>query len=245
MNKSHILLFFLVFITYMMPPGRAFGADDSIPIIQETIKLAADTLVYRGKSLKIPFTREELIRVFGQPDREEYNTAGNIVIWDELGLTCYGCQKKSGMPEEYEFLTIDEQQSQPRRDYVESVSLFVRKYNPYPAQEKRYRHEPRLPFPGKIELDGVDIDGVTTFYEFLELRKGRQTVLLPENSFSFYIRCKPDPHEITLHTIRDKYNDYFMAVYSISIRNIGHYYRNLPCSEVFSPAVEQAEQTAQ
>lgn len=230
---------------YAIPQVRASGTDDTIPVIQESIQVAADKLVYRGKSLKIPFTREALIRVFGQPSREVYNTAGNIVIWDELGVTCFGCQKIQGKPEEFEFLTTDEQQTQERKDYVESITLFVRRYNPYPDQEKKYQHEPNLPFPGKIELDGVDIDGVTTFYEFLELRKGTQTVLLPENSFSFYIRCKPEPHEITLHTIRDKYDDDFMAVYSISIRNIGRYYRNAPCSEVFAPAAEQAQQTAQ
>lgn len=215
-------------------PSRA--AQDNSPLVQETIRLTGTKLVYKGKSATIPFKREDLIRVFGKPSREIYNTAGTVVIWDELGLTCYGCQERKYAPEEFEFITPKEQKKQTQQNYVDSVSLFVRKYNPYPEQENKYAHEPRHPFQGKLELDGADIDGVTTFYEFLELRQGKQTILLPENSFSFYIRCKPAPQEITLHTIRDKYNEDFMAIYSVSIRNVGHFYKNVPCSEVFKPA---------
>jgi hypothetical protein len=209
------------------------SAEQYSPLIQDAIKLTRDRLVYKNKSVKIPFTRDDLLRVFGKPSREIYNTAGTVVIWDELGLTCYGCQKKN-TPEEFEFLTPEEKKQHVKQNYVDSVSLFVRKHNPYPEEENEYQHEPRYPFQGKLVLDGVDIDGITTFDEFLKLRKGKQTILLPENSFSFYIRCKPAPHEITLHTIRDKYDEDFMTIYSVSIRNVGHFYKRMRCAEVFS-----------
>ena len=209
------------------------GAEEYSPLIQETIRLSNDRLIYKNKSVKIPFKRGELIKVFGKPSREIYNTAGTVVIWDELGLTCYGCQKKD-TPEEYEFLTPKEKKQHERQGYVDSISLFVRKHNPYPEQEKEYQHEPRYPFQGKLELDGVELDGATSFEEFQKLRKGKQTILLPENSFSFYIRCKPAPHEITLHTIRDKYDEDFMTIYSVSIRNVGHFYKRVRCAEIFN-----------
>lgn len=231
LNKFRWLIYTLV----VLIPSQVLAEQNTSPFIQKTIRLDTDRLVYKGKSVKIPFQRKDLIRVFGKPSREIYNTAGTVVIWDELGLACYGCQEIKYTPEEFEFLTPEEQKSQTRHNYVDSISLFVRKHNPYPDLEQQYEHEPRHPFQGKLELDGVDIDGVTTFYEFLELRKGKQTILLPENSFSFYLRCKPAPHEITLHTIRDKYNEDFMTVYSVSIRNIGHFYKNVPCSDVFEP----------
>lgn len=223
-------------LTTILLSGWAMAeSDDGSPLIQETMRLTKERLIYKGKSLKVPFKRKDLIRVFGKPSREIYNTAGNVVIWDELGLTCYGCQKQKLRPEEFEFMTTEEQQEQTKHTYIESISIFVRKHNPHPEYEKQYSHEPQFPFPGKLELDSVDIDGVTTFFEFLELRKGRQTILLPENSFSFYIRCAPQPHEITLYTIRDKYSEDFMTIYSVSIRNIGHFYKNVTCSEIFRP----------
>lgn len=227
---GHRLFGILALFTIWSLPS---SAEQFNPLIQETIKLTADRLVYKNKSVKIPFTRDELIKVFGKPSREIYNTAGTVVIWDELGLTCYGCQVKA-TPEEYEFLSPEEKKQRVQQDYVDSVSLFVRKHNPYPEEEKEYQHQPHYPFQGKLELDSVDIDGITTFDKFLKLRKGKQTILLPENSFSFYIRCKPAPHEITLHTIRDKYDEDFMAIYSVSIRNVGHFYNRVSCAEVFS-----------
>ena len=208
-------------------------AETNSQLVQDSIVLTHDRLVYKDKSAKIPFTRDALIKVFGKPSREIYNTAGTMVIWDEVGLTCFGCQDR-GTPEEYEFLTPEEKEQHVRQDYVDAISLFVRKHNPYPEKENEYAHEPGYPFPGRLVLDGVDIDGVTSFDRFLKLRKGKQTILLPENSFSFYIRCEPSPHEITLHTIRDKYDEDFMTIYSVSIRNVEHFYRQVECAEVFS-----------
>lgn len=206
------------------------------PIVGELIKIQQDRLVFRGKSVRVPYTRKKLIAVFGKPSREIYNTAGTVVIWDELGLTCYGCEQQSKAPEEFQFMTNEEKKNVTAQAYIDSITLFARKYNPYPDREKKYSHEPEHPFQGRLELDGVEIDGSLTFYEFIENRKSKSTILLPENSFSFFIRCKPAPHEITLHTIRDKYDDDFMSIYSVSIRNIGHYYNNIKCYEKFSVA---------
>jgi len=208
----------------------------SAPIVQELIRIEDKRLVYKGKAVPVPYTRKKLIEVFGKPSREIYNAAGTVVIWDELGLSCYGCHEREKNPEEFQFMTRDEKKSLKHQQYVDSITLFVRKYNPYPEREKKYSHEPRYPFQGRLLLDGVELDGSLTFYDFVENRKGKQTILLPENSFSFFIRCKPEPHEITLHTIRDKYNDDYMSVYSVSIRNIGHYYKNVTCAENFSVA---------
>jgi hypothetical protein len=208
----------------------------SSPMVEELIKIEDERLVYKGKSVPVPYSRERLIKVFGKPSREIYNTAGTVVIWDELGLSCYGCQEQEKTPEEFQFMSKEEKASIKPQEYVESITLFVRKYNPYPDREKKYSHEPRYPFPGKLELEGVELDGTLSFYEFVENREGKQTILLPENSFSFFIRCKPKPHEVTLHTIRDKYNDDYMSIYSVSIRNIGQYYKNITCTEKFSVA---------
>jgi len=232
-----------VFLFVIVSAARlGWAAEDNSPIIQESIRLTESKIVYAGRSAAIPFTRKDLEHVFGKPDREIYNTAGTVVIWDELGLACYGCQAQQKKPEEFEFLTTEEQAQQGDYRYVDSFRVFVRKHNPYPEREQEYEHEPRYPFQGRLVLDGVDIDGVTTFYEFLELRKGKQTILLPENSFSFYLRCKPSAHEITLHTIRDKYEEDFMVIYSVSIRNIQHYYKHTACSEIFLPAPMPAPQ---
>ncbi len=216
--------------------------DDTTPLVQDVIKIEQDRLIYKGKSVPIPFTRKKLVAVFGEPNREIYNTAGTVAIWDEIGLTCFGCAKKAEVPEEFQYMTEAERKKNKPLEYVNAITLFVRKYNPYPDQELKYQHEPRLPFPGTIELDGVEFDGTVNFDDFIEHRQGRQTVLLPENSFSFYIRCKPEPHEITLYTVRDKYDDGFMSVYSVGIRNIGHYYRHFNCLEVFEPQAQTVDE---
>ncbi len=237
-DTTRILLFALLFSAVVVV--YANDVEDEVafdsPVVEELIQIKEDRLLFRGKSARVPFTRTGLIKVFGEPSREIYNTAGNVVIWDELGLTCYGCQKQDKSPEEFQFMSNEEKKNVKGRAYVDSVTLFVRKYNPYPDREKKYSHEPIHPFPGKLELDGVELDGTLTFYEFIENRKSKSTILLPHNSFSFYVRCKPAPHEITLHTIRDKYDDDFMSIYSVSIRNIGHYYNNIKCLEEFSIA---------
>jgi hypothetical protein len=224
----------------------------SPPTVQGLIKIENDRLLYKGKSVPVPFTRKKLIEVFGKPSREIYNAAGNVVIWDDLGLTCYGCHKQDKTPEEFQFMSKEEIKQITHQKYVDSITIFIRKYHPYPKREKYYKHEPRYPFPGKVLLDGVELDGSVTFYEFVENRKGKQSILLPENSFSFYIRCKPAPNEVTLHTIRDKYDEDFMSVYSVSIRNIGQYYKHRACTENFSvaprpkdPDAEEEQQTRQ
>lgn len=226
----------LLAIALVLTSVVSVQAEFNAPLAEGLIKIEDSRLVYQGKSVKVPFTRERLIAVFGKPSREIYNTAGTVVIWDDLGLTCYGCQARVKKPEELEFMTNEEKKHISYQPYIDSITLFVRKYNPYPERENKYSHEPRYPFQGRIELDGVELDGTLTFYEWMENRKGNNTILLPENSFSFYIRCKPEPNEVTLHTIRDKYDEDFMSVYSVSIRNIGHYYKYLPCTEQFSVA---------
>ena len=211
-----------------------YAEEPYSPIIEETITILDDRLVYKNKTVDIPITRKNLIKVFGSPSREIYNTAGTRAIWDDLGLTCYGCQDRSAPPEEFEYMSKAEQQQIKPNEQVDSITLFVRKYNPYPELEKKYVHEPRLPFNGKLVLDGVELDGAVSFESFVEKRKGNQTILLPENTFSFFIRCNPSPHEITLHSIRDKYNEDYLSVYAISIRNVSSYYKKLPCIDVFN-----------
>ncbi len=240
----------LLTISLLLVAALSAKAEDeafSGPLVEELIKIQHDRLVFKGKSVSVPYTREKLIKVFGKPSREIYNPAGTVVIWDELGLTCYGCQQQEKTPEEFEFMTEDEKKGVKGQGYIDSITLFVRKYNPYPEREKKYSHEPVHPFPGRLELDGVELDGTLTFYEFVESRKSKSTILLPENSFSFFIRCKPKPHEVTLHTIRDKYDDDYMSIYSVSIRNIGHYYKNIKCVEEFSvaPRPEKLEETSE
>lgn len=223
-------------ITVFLTSGVLFAANDEpSQFVQEMISIETDRLVYRGKSVKIPLTRKELIRVFGPPSREIYNVAGNVLIWDELGLSCYGCQEREAEPEEFLYMTEAEKQNYPRSNYIGALTLYARKYNPYPGQERSSAHLPHLPFPGNIRLQGFRIDGISTITEFLQQRDGQQTVFLPENSFSFYISCQPAPHEITLHTIRDKYDTDYLSIFSISIRNIGHFYKKIPCLEQFDP----------
>jgi len=239
--KRNALLYLIAMTAaWLVLPSLSFAFDDededepfSAPVVEELITVNREHLMYQGKKVPVPFTRKKLIEVFGPPTREIYNAAGTVVIWDDIGLTCYGCHKLPETPEEFHFMTKEEKQSVQNQPYVNSITLFVRKYNPYPEHEKRYSHEPRNPFQGKLDLSGVELDGSLTFAEFLELRKGKQTILLPENAFSFYINCQPEPHEVTLHTIRDKYDVDFMSIHSISIRNIGHYYRYYKCTEVF------------
>ena len=209
------------------------GGSGSSQLVEELLSIQNKRLKYKGKFVPVPYTRKRLIQVFGKPSREIYNTAGTVVIWDELGLTCYGCHEQKEASADFQYMTDAEIKQATRRDYVESITVFVRRYNPYPVRENKYSHEPRYPFPGKILLDGVELDGEVRFDDFVEQRKGKQTILLPENSFSFFIRCKPQPHEITLHTIRDKYDDDFMSIYSVSIRNIGQYYNKYKCFEIF------------
>jgi len=241
------ILFFLSFFSSLFIGCVSYvvAEDDtsfSSPIVEELLSIENKRLKYKGKFVPVPYTRNRLIEVFGKPSREIYNTAGTVVIWDELGLTCYGCHKQKEMPEDFQYMTDAEIKQSTHQDYVDSITIFVRRYNPYPERENKYSHEPQLPFPGKLLLDGVELDGIVQFNEFIEQREGKQTILLPENSFSFFIRCEPQPQEITLHTIRDKYDDDFMSIYSVSIRNIGHYYKNYKCVEIFeAPQPEQPE----
>ncbi len=242
----YLLLIFSLFLCRNALLVAASNESNSSQLIEELLSIEDKRLKYKGKFVPVPYTRKRLIQVFGKPSREIYNTAGTVVIWDELGLTCYGCHKQKETPEDFQYMSDVEIKQASRRDYVESITLFVRRYNPYPERENKYSHEPQYPFPGKILLDGVELDGVLRFDEFLEQRKGKQTILLPENSFSFFIRCKPQPHEITLHTIRDKYDDDFMSIYSVSIRNIGQYYKKFKCYEVFeAPQPKQPEVESQ
>ncbi len=225
----------LLVITGLFSHSIALQAKEfSSPIVEDTIKILSDRLVYKNKVVKIPITRKNLIQVFGKPSREIYNTAGTMVIWDDFGLSCYGCQDRSGTPEEFEYLSDEEKKRIKPIEQVDSVTLYVRKYHPYPKLEKKYVHEPKLPFSGKLVLDGVDLDGRVTFESFVEKRKSNQTILLPENTFSFFIRCKPSPHEITLHSIRDRYNEDYLSVFAVSIRNAASYYTKLPCIDVFN-----------
>lgn len=235
-RKIGLALPVLLLALLMLPvrPAVAEGAGDfRPPVVEDLMTLTRDNLIYKGKKVPVPFTRKKLIEVFGKPSREIYNPAGTVVIWDELGLTCYGCHAQADEPEEFQFMSPEEKKTYQRQPYINSITIFIRKYNPYPDQEKKYSHEPHRPFPGKLLVSGVELDGSVTFAEFLERRKGQQTILLPENAFSFYINCKPSPHEITLHTIRNKYDDDFMSIYSVSVRNIAHFYRYYPCVEVF------------
>lgn len=215
--------------------------DEASQFVQDAIRIEADRLVYKKKSVRIPITRKALIEVFGAPSREVYNVAGNVLIWDALGLSCYGCQEREREPEEFQYMSDEEIKNYQRGNYIGTLTLYARKYNPYPQHEKLAVHEPRLPFPGYIALQGVSLDGAATITDFIQHRRGEQTILLPENSFSFFVRCTPEPHEITLHTIRDKYNPGYLGIYSVSIRNIGHFYRKIRCLEVFETEEPPAE----
>lgn len=225
---------FLSLLCILMPLSVVQAQQGFSPLVEDTIKVLDNRLVYKNKSVPIPITRKKLIEVFGKPSREIYNTAGTMVIWDDLGLTCYGCQDKSGTPEEFQYMSKDEQSQIKPVETIDSLTLYVRKYNPYPDLEKKYAHEPRFPFGGQIELDGVTLDGRVGFEYFVERRKSNFTIILPENTFSFFIRCQPVPHEVTLHSIRDRYNDDYLAVYAVSVRNVAQYYQRLPCVDVFN-----------
>jgi hypothetical protein len=203
------------------------------PVIQEALIIHADYLEYHGKRIPIPIKRESLIRAFGPPSREVYDAAGNVVIWDDLGLSCYSCQKPNPKPEELEYMSPEEVKAYKPNDLIGALTIYVRKYDPYAEQEKKYNHEPRFPFPGYVRLQGVDLNGSTSFEQFIADRNSKQTILLPDNSFSFYIRCKPAPQEITLYTIRDRYSDDYLNVYAVSIRNVGQFYKKLTCRENF------------
>jgi hypothetical protein len=203
------------------------------PLVNEALVIGEDSLVYHGKKVTIPIKRKNLIKVFGPPSREIYNAAGSVLIWDDLGLNCYGCQEPDPRPEEFEYMSPEEKKAYKPIDQIGALTIYVRKYNPYPQREKKYNHEPHFPFPGYIDLDGVEIDGVTTIKQFLNQRHSKQTILLPDNSFSFYIRCKPAPQEITLYSIRDSYSDDDLSVYAVSIRNVGQFYKKLSCRENF------------
>jgi len=233
----------LILALAILLTGNALFAagDDSSQFVQDTIRIEADRLVYKGKSAKIPLTRGQLIRVFGAPNREIYNVAGDVLIWDSLGLSCYGCQEHSAEPEEFQYMTETEKKNYQRNNYIGTLTLYARKYNPYPEQERSAAHLPQLPFPGHIRLQGFSIDGTSTITDFLQQRDGEQTVLLPENSFSFFIRCQPEPHEITLHSIRDKYDADYLSIFSVSIRNIGHFYKKVTCLEVFDTGTPPPE----
>ena len=209
--------------------------------VEDVIRIEADRLVYKKKSVKIPITRKALIEVFGPPSREVYNVAGNVLIWDELGISCYGCQEQVREPEEFQYMSDAEIRNYQRSNYIGTLSMYARKYSPYPEHEKTAVHKPRLPFAGTIMLQDVRLDGTVTLVDFMEKRRGEQTILLPENSFSFFVRCTPEPHEITLHTIRDKYDSSYLSIFSVSIRNIGHFYKKIRCLEVFETEQPPAE----
>lgn len=233
----------LVWTSSCVIAAQKVGADKPVSsqLVETLIVIEDEGLRYKDKFVPVPYTRKKLIEVFGKPSREIYNTAGTVVIWDELGLACYGCHEQAFDAKEFEFMSQEEEKQYLRRDYVESITLFVRRYNPYPDRENKYAHEPKRPFPGKLKLDGVVLDGLVSFDDFLRQRKGNQTILLPKNSFSFFIRCKPQPYEITMHTIRDKYDDDFMSIYSVSIRNIAHYYSKYKCQDVFEAPQSDAD----
>jgi hypothetical protein len=207
------------------------------PLVQEALIIHADSLEYHGKHIAIPIKRKNLIQVFGPPSREVYDAAGNVLIWDDLGLSCYGCQAPNPKPEELEYMSPQEIKAYKPNDKIGALTIWVRKYDPYAGREKKYNHEPRFPFPGFVRLQGVDLNGSTTIEQFTAQRNSKQTILLPDNSFSFYIRCKPAPQEITMFTIRDSYDDDYLSVYAVSIRNVGQFYKKLACRENF----EQAE----
>ena len=145
-STGRVLLFCLFFAAM----GNACAneveeqAFDS-PIIGELIKIEQDRLRFRGQSVNVPYTREKLIKVFGKPSREIYNTAGTVVIWDELGLTCYGCEEQKKSPEEFQFMTNEEKKNVKAQAYIDSITLFARKYNPYPEREKNTRMSRKIP----------------------------------------------------------------------------------------------------
>ena len=210
--------------------GRLAAAS---PVVQEALIVHADSLEYHGKRISIPIRRESLIKAFGPPSRDVYDAAGNVLIWDDLGLSCYGCQKPNPHPEEFEYMSPAERKAYKPNEHIGALTIYVRKYDPYADREKQFNHEPRFPFPGFVRLQGVDLNGTTSIEQFIAQRNSKQTILLPDNSFSFYIRCKPVPQEITLYTIRDTYSDDYLNVYAVSIRDVSQFYKRLACRENF------------
>jgi len=211
----------------------AVAGAHAAPIVQQGLIIHAGSLEYRGKRIPIPIKRKDLIRVFGAPSREVYDAAGNVLIWDELGLSCFDCKKPDPKPEELAYMSPDEAKAYKPNDLIGALTIFVRKYDPYDHREKKYNHEPRFPFSGFVRLQGVELNGTTSIEQFTAERDSKQTILLPNNSFSFYIRCKPAPQEITLYTIRDQYSDDYLNIYAVSIRNVGRFYKKLACRENF------------
>lgn len=203
------------------------------PIVQEALIIHADNLEYHGKHIPIPITRKSLLKVFGSPSRDVYDAAGNVLIWDDLGLSCYSCLAPNPKPEELEYMSPEEIKAFKPNEQIGALTIYVRKYDPNADHKKKYNHEPRFPFPGFVRLQGVELNGTTTIEQFIAERNSKQTILLPENSFSFYIRCKPTPQEVTLYTIRDSYSDDYLDVYAVNIRNVGQFYKKLSCRENF------------
>lgn len=226
-NRQFISL--LILLILLSPAGGAKAA----PIVQQALIIQADSLEYHGKHVRIPIKRKDLIRVFGHPSRQVYDAAGNVLVWDDLGLSCFDCQKPKSRPEELEFMSPKEAKAFKPNQLIGALTIYVRKYNPYGKRKRKYNHEPELPYSGVVRLQGVDLDGTTTIKQFIARRNSKQTILLPDNSFSFYIRCKPAPQEITLYSIRDKYSDDYLSIYAVSIRNVGRFYKRLPCRENF------------
>lgn len=203
------------------------------PIVQKPLIIRAGSLEYQGKRVKIPIKRRDLIRVFGHPSREVYDAAGNVLVWDDLGLSCFDCQKPNPRPEELEYMSPQEASAYKPNDQIGALTIYVSKYEHHGERKRKYDHTPALPFPGVVRLQGVDLDGSTTIKQFIARRNSKQTILLPNNSFSFYIRCKPAPQEITLYTNRDRYSDNYLDIYAVSIRNAGRFYKKLRCRENF------------
>lgn len=212
--------------------SAAAGAR-AAPIVQDALIIHANSLEYHGRRVPIPIKRKDLIRVFGHPSREVYDVAGNVLVWDDLGLSCFDCQKPNPKPEELQYMSPEEAKAYKPNDLIGALTIYMRKYDPYVRRERKYNHEPRFPYPGFVRLQGVDLNGTTTIKQFVAKRNSKQTILLPDNSFSFYIRCKPAPQEITLYTIRDKYSSDYLDIYAVSIRNVGRFYKSLPCRENF------------
>ena len=229
----HIVIRFSIIAICVFASSIPGGMVEASPIVQEALIIHADSLEYHGKRVAIPIKRKNLIKVFGAPSRDVYDAAGNVLIWDDLGLSCYGCQEPDPKPEEFAYMSPEEIKAYKPNDQIGALTIYVRKYDPYADREKKYNHEPRFPFPGYVKLQGVDLNGTTTIKQFVSERNSKQTILLPDNSFSFYIRCKPAPQEVTLYTIRDSYSDDYLSVYAVSVRNVGQFYKNLSCRENF------------
>lgn len=237
MSGNPIRLF--SYIIWMLVGMPLAGDACASPLVQDALIIHADRLEYHGKSIPIPIKRKNLIKAFGAPSREVYDAAGNVLIWDNLGLSCFGCQKPDPKPEELQYMSPEEARAYQPNDQIDGLTIYVRKYEPYASREKKYNHEPRLPFPGSVRLQGVELNGMTTIEQFTAQRNSKQTILLPDNSFSFYIRCKPAPQEITLYTIRDTYDDDYLSVYAVTVRNVGQFYKKLSCRENFESREKQ------